>query len=51
MGIVYANDKKDAASAIRVWEEILKIAPNYSRAGQIRSMIAALKARKAKTSR
>src|SRR5512144_2508877 len=29
MGIVYANDKKNDAAAIQVWEEILKIAPNY----------------------
>jgi tetratricopeptide (TPR) repeat protein len=51
MGIVYANDKKDYAAALKVWEEILKIAPNYPQAGQIRSMIAALKAKKTKAAR
>jgi tetratricopeptide (TPR) repeat protein len=51
LGIVYANDKKDYAAAIRVWEDILKIAPNYSRADHIRTMIAALKAKKTKAAR
>jgi tetratricopeptide (TPR) repeat protein len=51
LGIVYASDKKDYAAAIQVWEEILKIAPNYPNADQIRSMIAALKARRTKGAR
>lgn len=51
MGIVYANDKKDYAAAIQVWEEILKMAPNFPHAAQIRSMIAALKTKKAKAAR
>jgi tetratricopeptide (TPR) repeat protein len=51
LGIVYANDKKDYAAAIRVWEEILRIAPNYPHAGQLRSMIAALKAKKTQATR
>ena len=51
LGIVYANDKKDYAAAIRAWEEILKIAPNYPNADRIRSMIAALKTGKAKVAR
>lgn len=51
MGIVYANDKKDYTAAIQVWEEILKMAPNYPQAVQIRSMIAALKAKKTKAAR
>jgi tetratricopeptide (TPR) repeat protein len=51
LGVVYANDKKNYSAAIRVWEEILKIAPNYPQAGRVRAMIDALKARKAKEAR
>jgi tetratricopeptide (TPR) repeat protein len=51
LGVVYANDKKDYAAAIRVWEDILKIAPNYPQADYIRTMIAALKAKKTKAAR
>jgi tetratricopeptide (TPR) repeat protein len=51
LGIVLANDKKDYAAAIRVWEGILKIAPNYPNADHIRSMIESLKAGKMKAAR
>ena len=51
LGIVYANNKKDYAAAIRVWEEILKIAPNYPRADHLRAMIEALKTGKTKAAR
>jgi cytochrome c-type biogenesis protein CcmH/NrfG len=51
MGIVYAGDKKNYAAAIQVWEEILRMAPNYPNADQVRSMIAALKAGKKKAVR
>ncbi len=43
MGVVYANDKKDYQAAIHVWEEILKLAPNYPQAELLRSNIAELK--------
>jgi tetratricopeptide (TPR) repeat protein len=43
MGVVYANDKKDYQAAIRVWGEILKLAPNYPQAELLRSNIAKLK--------
>ncbi len=42
MGIVYANDKKDARAAVHVWQEILKLAPNYPQAEFLRSNIAKL---------
>ncbi len=42
MGIVYAYDKKDYRDAVRVWQEILNLAPNYPEAERIRSTIAAL---------
>ncbi len=43
MGIVYANDKKDAGAAVHLWQEILKLAPNYPQAEFLRSNIAKLK--------
>ncbi len=43
MGIVYAYDKKDYLAAIRIWQDILKAAPNYSHAEEIRATIATLK--------
>jgi len=43
MGIVYAYDKKDLLSAIHVWEEILRLSPNFPRAEYLRSSIAAFK--------
>lgn len=43
MGIVYAYDKKDYRTAIRIWQDILRVAPNYSHAEEIRAAIANLK--------
>ncbi len=43
MGIVYAFDKKDYGSAIRVWEELLKLSPNYPQAERMRTDIAAFR--------
>jgi tetratricopeptide (TPR) repeat protein len=43
MGIVYAYDRKDARAAIHIWEELLKLAPNFAQADLIRSNMAALK--------
>ena len=42
MGNVYAYDKKDYRDAVRVWTEILRLAPNYPEAERIRSNIAVL---------
>jgi cytochrome c-type biogenesis protein CcmH/NrfG len=39
MGIVYGYDKKDYKAAIRAWEELLKLAPNYPKAEYIRSVL------------
>ena len=41
MGSIYAHEKKDYRAAIRAWEELLKLAPNYPQADDIRSGIAA----------
>lgn len=41
MGIVYAHDKKDYRAAIRVWEQLLKLAPNFPHADDVRANIAA----------
>ncbi len=43
MGVVYANDKKNYQAAIHVWDEILKLSPNYPQAELLRSKIAELK--------
>ncbi len=43
MGIVYAYDKKDYRAAIRIWQDMLKAAPNSSHAEEIRATIATLK--------
>lgn len=43
MGIVYAHNRKDYQAAIRVWEELLQIAPNYPQADAVRSGITAFK--------
>jgi cytochrome c-type biogenesis protein CcmH/NrfG len=43
MGIVYAYDRKDLKEAIRVWEELLRLAPNHPQADSIRSSIATFK--------
>ncbi len=42
MGIVYTYDKKEYRSAVRMWQEILKLAPNHPDAERIRSTIAFL---------
>jgi tetratricopeptide (TPR) repeat protein len=42
-GVLYARNKKNFKEAVRVWEDLLKIAPNYSQAEQMRSMIATMK--------
>lgn len=41
LGILYSHDKKDCASAVRVWEEMLQIAPNSPHAQDVRSGIEA----------
>jgi tetratricopeptide (TPR) repeat protein len=38
-GVVYATNKKNYKEAIRIWEGLLKIAPNYPQAEQMRSII------------
>ena len=38
-GVVYATNKKNYKEAIRIWEDLLKFAPNYPQAEQMRSMI------------
>jgi cytochrome c-type biogenesis protein CcmH/NrfG len=43
MGIVYAYDKKDPRTAIHIWEELLKMAPNFPQADRIRLSMATLK--------
>jgi tetratricopeptide (TPR) repeat protein len=40
MGIVYAYSKKDYKAAIRVWEELLRLSPNYPKAEDVRTAIA-----------
>jgi tetratricopeptide (TPR) repeat protein len=42
MGIVLANDKKNYRAAIHIWEELLRLAPNFPYADAVRSSIAAL---------
>lgn len=39
MGIVYAYDKKDYATAVRVWEDLLRMFPNNPHADYMRSCI------------
>ncbi len=43
LGVVYAYDLKDYARAIRLWEDLLRLAPNYPEAGMIRARIDAIK--------
>jgi len=43
MGIVYAYEMHNYPAAIRRWEELLQLSPNYPQAEQIRAKIAALK--------
>ncbi len=42
MGVIYAYDTKDIKAAIHVWEELLKLAPNFPHAEYIRTSIADL---------
>jgi tetratricopeptide (TPR) repeat protein len=39
MGIIYAYDKKDYKAAIHIWEELLRLAPNFPHADSMRSCI------------
>jgi tetratricopeptide (TPR) repeat protein len=43
LGVVYAYDLRDYARAIRLWEDMLRLAPNYPEANVLRARIAALK--------
>jgi tetratricopeptide (TPR) repeat protein len=43
MGVVLAYDKKNYRAAIRIWDELLKQAPNFPNADAIRSSIASLR--------
>ncbi len=42
MGNLYAYDKRNYGEAVRVWKELLRLAPNYPEAERIRSNIAVL---------
>ena len=39
MGVVYAYDLKDYASAVRVWEELLRMAPTHPQSQSMKSCI------------
>jgi len=39
-GMIYAHDKRDFRAAIHIWEELLKLAPSYPQADNIKSGIA-----------
>lgn len=43
MGIVYAYDRKDLKAAVRVWDELLRLAPNHPQADYVRSSVAAFR--------
>lgn len=43
MGIIYATNKKNYKAAIRVWEDLLRLAPNYPYAEDMRTSIAAFR--------
>ena len=43
LGIVYAYDKKDYNHAIRHWEMLLKIEPNFHHAATVRESVESLK--------
>lgn len=43
MGVVYAYDKRDYRTAIRIWEDLLKIYPNHPHSEQMRSCIITFK--------
>lgn len=43
LGIVYGHDRKDYATAVRYWERLLHVAPNYPRADYLQATIAQFK--------
>ena len=43
MGIVYAYDKKDVRTAIRIWEELLRISPTYPHGRDMRTAMETFK--------
>jgi tetratricopeptide (TPR) repeat protein len=43
LGVVYAYDVKDYTRAIAIWEQVLRLDPNYPEAGAIRAAIAKFK--------
>jgi tetratricopeptide (TPR) repeat protein len=47
LGVVYAYDKKDQASAIREWEELLRVAPGFHHADVMRQAIKSFRAKTA----
>lgn len=49
VGLIYSTDERKYGTAIHVWEEVLKSAPNYPHADHIRSGIAAMKKKTART--
>ena len=51
LGVVYAYDLKDYARAIRLWEDLLRLAPNYPEAKAIQAHITAIKKSQQKSGR
>ena len=45
LGVVFAYDKKDRRAALHIWDELLKMAPNYRNARLIHEHIASLQQR------
>jgi tetratricopeptide (TPR) repeat protein len=43
LGIVYDHDKKDYRAAVRVWEELLRLAPNYRHAPEIHASLESIR--------
>lgn len=43
MGIVYAYDKRDYQAAIHVWEDVLRVSPNYPQSDRMRACITTFK--------
>jgi tetratricopeptide (TPR) repeat protein len=43
MGIVYAYDKRDYPSAIRVWEDLLRVSPNHPQSDRMKACITTFK--------
>jgi len=48
LGLIYSADERKHGNAIHVWEEVLKMSPNYPHADHIRSSIAYLKKKHAR---